>query len=377
MRLALLGAFAFPAPQGSQVYARDQALALRSAGAEVCVVCYGERAGEPPPGLEVVRIGAALSPAGFRSGPRLGKPLADLALARRLVRLQRERRFDAVLAHNAEAAIVALAARAVGGPPVVYVAHTLGEEELSAYAPASLRRPCDRIGRRLDRLIARRADATIALSRHATGRLGAEARGPVALIPPGCALRDPPADAEIDAACARRGLRRDGFALYAGNFDAYQEPEALIEIAARCAPHPLVAVTHSPPDRELAPLRVVEASPQELQPLLHGAAVALATRSRRGGFPIKLLNYMQAGRAIVVRAGQMDDWVHGVDAWLVPERAAPEAFAKAFDALLGDPEQRARLGAAARERVRTAHAWPELAARTLALIAALRKEPRS
>ena len=44
--IVLVGAFAFPAPQGSQVFARDQATALARAGAEVSVICYGH--GEDP-----------------------------------------------------------------------------------------------------------------------------------------------------------------------------------------------------------------------------------------------------------------------------------------------------------------------------------------
>ena len=65
--VSIVGAFAFPAPQGSQVYARDQALALRDAGAEVVMVCYGAGAGSTPPELEVVRIPRALSPLGLLS----------------------------------------------------------------------------------------------------------------------------------------------------------------------------------------------------------------------------------------------------------------------------------------------------------------------
>lgn len=375
MRLALLGAFAFPAPQGSQVFTRDQGLALRDAGAEVCVVCYGAGEGETR-GLELVRIGGALSPRGFRSGPRLAKPLADAALVRRLLRLQRERAPDAVLAHNAEAALVALAARALGGAPVVYVAHTLCEEELSAYAPARLRRGIDPLGRALDRAIARRADAVVALGDFAAARLAPHARGPLAVIPPGIEPQPPPGEREIEAACARHGLPREGFALYAGNLDAYQEPELLVRVAERIAPDPLVALTHAPPTRDPSPLRVVRVGEGEWRPLLRGAGVALATRARRGGFPIKLLNYMQAGRAIVVRAGQVDGLVHDESAWLVPERAGADEFARATRTLLRDPARREALGRAAAERARRAHAWPDLAARTLELLEHLGKESR-
>ena len=56
MRLALVGAFAFPLPQGSQLFVRDQAQALAAAGADVTLFCYGHGSGEEPPGLRIVRI---------------------------------------------------------------------------------------------------------------------------------------------------------------------------------------------------------------------------------------------------------------------------------------------------------------------------------
>jgi glycosyltransferase involved in cell wall biosynthesis len=368
MRLALVGAFAFPAPQGSQVYARDQALALRDAGAEVVMVCYGAGAGSTPPELEVVRIPRALSPRGFRSGPRIGKPLADGALALRLLHVHRRRRFDALIAHNAEAAAVGLTARALGGPPVVYVAHTLLEEELSAYAPEVARRSCDALGRSLDAAIVRRADATIALGSFAARRLGRVGRAPLAVIPPGIGAGAAPDREAIGAACARYGVEPGGFSLYAGNLDRYQEPELLHDLAARLSPHPLLVATHGPADRDDARLRIASVTPEDWRPLLHGAAVAVATRARRGGFPIKLLNYMEAGRAIVARQDQVDTLEHGESAWLLPIDADAGAFAHATRDLLADPDRRDALGRGARRAAAHHHHWPSLAARTLALV---------
>ena len=107
LRVALLGAFSFPAPQGSQVFARDQALALLHAGASVSMFCYGHGVGAPPEGVELVRVPAAISPRSYRSGLHPAKPLADAALVVQLVRAARRRRIDVILAHNAEAACLA------------------------------------------------------------------------------------------------------------------------------------------------------------------------------------------------------------------------------------------------------------------------------
>jgi hypothetical protein len=75
----------------------------------------------------------------------------------------RQFEFEAVLAHNAEAALVALAARRLTGVPVVYVAHTILRYELSAYGPPQWARGLDRVGESIDRGIASRADAVVTL----------------------------------------------------------------------------------------------------------------------------------------------------------------------------------------------------------------------
>ncbi|RIL05485.1 MAG: hypothetical protein DCC71_10275, partial [Proteobacteria bacterium] len=84
MHLALVGAFPFPFPQGSQVFFADQARALQDAGARVTLACYGTGEGEPPRDLALVR--SPLAPRALRSGPSAGKPIADAALAATLLR---------------------------------------------------------------------------------------------------------------------------------------------------------------------------------------------------------------------------------------------------------------------------------------------------
>lgn len=176
MRLLLVGAFAYPHAQGSQVYFQEQARALRNAGAEVELLTYGPG---PDPEAQDARddfvhtaIPAWAAPRSRRSGPQLDKPVADLALAlalRRSVRrapesaassnaskyasrtasspASRQRamvaswprvesfrlRHDAILVHHIEAALAALHFLPRPRPPIVYCAHTLLEHELPTY----------------------------------------------------------------------------------------------------------------------------------------------------------------------------------------------------------------------------------------------------
>jgi glycosyltransferase involved in cell wall biosynthesis len=368
VRLALLIAAPFPLHQGSQIFVADQARALAKAGADPVVVCYGAGKGRDPE-VPVVRTPARVTPSTLRSSAHPAKLLADAALGRALARAHRAAPFDAVLAHNSEATAVALAARRRLGVPVVYVVHTLLRHELSAYGPAALGRALDAAGGVLARALARRVDATLALCEDARAELAPHARGPVEVIPPGLDPRPAPGAAACEAACRRHGLPIGGFALYAGNVDRYQDLGRLDAAAALVPDVPVVVATHDAAGARFAHLRVVEvADSDEARTLLHASALAVLPRRRPGGFPIKLLNYMEAARPILAHQGVGAGLVHDASAWLLPREAGPEAWAEALAGLRADPARAARLGRAARAHLETHHAWGDLAARTLALV---------
>jgi glycosyltransferase involved in cell wall biosynthesis len=369
LRIAVLGAFPFPVPQGSQVYAADQVRALVHAGARPTLICYGRGGGPDPEDLELVRVPRAFSPRRLSAGPSPWKPLADLGLLATLVREHRRRRFDVVLAHNAEAALVALAVRSRLRLPVVYVAHTLLADELPSYAARQLGVFLSRLGAALESGIVRRVDAVLALSGFAAARLEAAGAGRIAVIPPGIDPSPAPSADEVAKACARYGVCAGRYAVYAGNLDGYQNLAALARAAARIPELPVVVVTHARERAELQPLRVLRARDlAEMRVLLHGAGAAVLARRIRGGFPIKLLNYMEAGRAIVAYEGVADTLEHQRSGWLLPRTAGAEEMAQAIAALIGDPDRAARLGEGARAVLASQHAWPEIATRTLHLV---------
>jgi glycosyltransferase involved in cell wall biosynthesis len=113
-------------------------------------------------------------------------------------------------------------------------------------------------------------------------------------------------------------------------------------------------------------------SPQEARALSFACAVAVLPRRRPGGFPVKLLNYMEAARPIVACRGIADGLEHDRSAWLLERDASPAELARALRTLAADPERGARLGRAARARLEAHHAWPELAKRTLAFVERIR-----
>jgi len=368
VRLALLLAAPFPLRQGSQTYLADQARALAAAGAEPVVVAYGAGDGRTLPDLPVVRAPRWVTPGALRSSASPRKAATDLALAATLLRAHRARPFDAVLAHNSEAAAVALAARPGLGVPVVYVVHTLLRHELSAYGPPALGGLLDAAGGRLERWLARRADAVLVLAREAEAELAPVARGPVARIPPGLDPAAPPPEVERAAACARHDLEPGGFVLYAGNVDRYQDLGLLARAAALLPDVPVVVATHDAQGADLRSARVIEVADfAETRALLFACTLTVLPRRRPGGFPIKLLNSMEAGRAVVVHARVAEGLEHGRSAWLLPDGADAGAWAAAIRRLWDEPARADALGLAARRHLEHAHAWPALARATLAL----------
>lgn len=84
--------------------------------------------------------------------------------------------------------------------------------------------------------------------------------------------------------------------------------------------------------------------------------------------PLKLYEYMAAGRAVVAsRVGQIADVIQDGESGLLVAPGDPRALAGALARLHADADLRARLGRAARERTLRHHTWDAVAERILAL----------
>jgi 1,2-diacylglycerol 3-alpha-glucosyltransferase len=348
MRVALVIAGPFPAFRGSQVLVSHIADGLRSRGHTVELVTYGTRLAERP-------------------GPGALRLVLDAALLVRLVaRIWRER-IDVIHAHNYEAAIAGIVAARLTGRPLVYHGHCAMADELPTYMTSSrLRRLAARIGRLLDEHVPRRADFCITV----TDELGARLRR--------VGVRDD-AVACIEPVAAPGELRPmeqasgDPLVCYAGNLDGYQNLSFLLGAFGRIrAAEPaarLVLVTHA--DAQANATRLVAGGPgagveivqaasyDEVRARLAEAAVAVCPRSEGSGFPMKLLNYMAEGKAIVASAGSAKGLVDGVTGRIVPDGDA-DAFADTVVGLLRDADARRRLGLAARATVEDQALWEKV-----------------
>jgi 1,2-diacylglycerol 3-alpha-glucosyltransferase len=376
-RVLTLAASPFPMSQGSQVLLAGLAETLQERGNRVEIVAYA--AGEDQAGTAVPVRRIPRLPFGQRqdSWPSFSKPFLDLLLARQSLAVARETRPNILHAHNFEGLLVALWVRRRTGIPVVYHMHNLMEPELPTYFRFWPGRWAGRVfGRWVDRNLPRRADACIVLHTEAAvllQHLGVAAER-VHLIPPGIHLGTDPAAPPQDVR-RRWGFGPGPLVLYSGNLDPYQDLPflhlAFQEVRQAQADAVLVLATHQGigvrQERALqrtlgrGEALVAAASWPEMWDLLVAADVAVAPRQVCWGFPIKVLNYMAAGRPIVAAAGSAQGLQHLRTAWVAPNSDVG-AFAQGILALLQDRELAGRIGQSARSEVECHYTWPACAA---------------
>jgi glycosyltransferase involved in cell wall biosynthesis len=101
---------------------------------------------------------------------------------------------------------------------------------------------------------------------------------------------------------------------------------------------------------------------EEVPEVLAAADVAVVPRPHCPGFPVKLLNYMAAARAIVVFEGSANGLQHMKHALVVRDHDW-NAMVRAIVSLLCDRELAQELGRTARRWADENLSWPSVAAR--------------
>jgi glycosyltransferase involved in cell wall biosynthesis len=373
-KIVMVAASPFPYPQGSQVLIGQLAAALQRRGHRVQLVTYHFGIGQAPEGVVVHRSRPLPGGRPVQARPSWQKPLLDLLLAGELLRTVRRCRPDVLHTHNFEGLLAALFVRCLTGVPVVYHVHNAMGLELHTYFGSRLGRWAGGVvGRWVDAHLARRADYCIVLTQAAVGYFQQRGVERLGLIPPGIDL------GPGSAAAVRAQWGAGPLVLYSGNLDRYQDLDLLLRafrLVAGARPDArLVFSTNGAPDecRALAgelglgrQLFFVRADDFYVtRGLLAAADVAVCPRLICLGFPIKLLNYMAAGVAIVASAGSACGLRHLENGWVVADGDAAgmaSAMAAAILALLDDPALARRLGEQARETAQRDYGWERAAA---------------
>jgi glycosyltransferase involved in cell wall biosynthesis len=375
LRIAMVAACPFPLGRGTPVRIQRQAEALAARGHEVHVVTYALGTAEPVAGVTIHRAPRLPGYRTISPGPTLPKLLAlDPMLVGTLTRLLRTRPVDIIHAHHYEGLLVARAAKAFTGIPLVYDAHTMLGSELGFFRLGLPRRLTVALGERLDRRLPKLANHVISVTDTIRDQLvarGVVSETQISVIGNGVELEKFRADAQPPWAADSPKC-----VVFTGNLAPYQGVGLLLEAFAAASRQRrdirLQIVTDSdfssyePTARRLGIRELIDLVPApafaDLPALLEQAHLAANPRVEADGMPVKLLNYMAAGKPIVSFAGSAPGLTHEDTAWLVAG-GDPIEFARGILAVLEDPARARALGRRARSFVEQHYRWPVVAER--------------
>jgi glycosyltransferase involved in cell wall biosynthesis len=369
----MVAACPFPLGRGTPIRIQRQAEALAARGHEVHVATYFLGTAEPVAGVTVHRTPRLPLYRTTAPGPTWQKLLAlDPMLVATLARLLRARAIDVIHAHHYEGLLIARAAGAFRRIPLVYDAHTMLGSELGFFRLGLPRRLNVALGARLDRRLPKLADHIISVTgtirdQLVAGGIVPEAR--ISVIGNGVELEQFRPD--VQPLWTPDAPKR---VVFTGNLAPYQGIDVLLRAFAVAVAQRrdarLLIVTDSdfspyePTARDLGIQDLIELIPappfSDLPALLETAHIAVNPRVKADGAPLKLLNYMAAGKPIVSFEGSAPGLTHGHTAWLVPGDD-PADFGRAILALLEDPARARALGHDARSFVERHYRWTVVA----------------
>lgn len=352
----------FYSDRGTPIATRHLLEALTQLGYRVDVITYPMGKTIDLPGVRYFRVANPLGLKNVPIGFSLRKVFLDCFILFVLRRRLREDEYACVHAVEEAGFLAVFAARAFG-TPVVYDMQSSLAEQMAQY-PLLRNRLARRWLESCERWLVRRADFTIT-----SAGLGARAQAAA----PRARVREwhypsqitEVDERQVDAARAALGIGREQrVVLYTGNFEEYQGLTNLVEampcVLQRVPQTVLVLVGAERADassavrKRLAELthpaayRILERQPRDAIPgYLALADVVVSPRVFGSNLPIKLLEYLAAGRAIVATAIPAHLAVLNDErALLVESKSA--ALGWAILELLENPERARRLQDAAR-----------------------------
>jgi 1,2-diacylglycerol 3-alpha-glucosyltransferase len=376
--VAMVAACPFPANYGTPGAIREMSETLASFGHDVHIVTYPFGEDLPVGAATVWRTPYWRKARNLYTGPSFEKLILDVFLLVLLCRVVRRQRLSIIHAHNYEGLLIGYVAKLLTGRRLLYNAVSLMSDELPSYEflkPAFLARGLARL---LDWLAVKLPDHFITITKELRDFFLSKriSEDRIALIP--CGVKPEMFDdPHPESLRVRYGVERRPLVMYTGVNSPFQRIDYLVRafgLVLQEEPTALLMVV-SPlkHDRDIAANRALAESlgilPSviwvegqtlvELPDYLAMASVAVISRPNIPGHPIKLLNYMAAGKAIVCFSGAAKGVSHMHDAYVVPDHDV-NGMSRGIVAMLRNNELAARLGAAAKETVTRDFDWRHL-----------------
>ncbi len=363
--IAIVAACPFPANRGTPARIRHITEILVRHGYLPHVVTYHLGSGPDVPGAVIHRTRAIRRYREFGAGPTFGKLLLlDPLLFFRLRKVVLEHGIRLIHAHHFEGAILALLLRATGTRcRIIYDAHTSLADEIHEYddfrVPRVLRRAAASL---LDSQVPLRADHVICVSDELAAFI--RSRGVpahrVSVVPMSVNTRDF-LDRDPRPIREALGLENRRLVVYTGNLAPFQGVDALLQAfatVARRSPDAhllLVSPRSDALEAQAAALGIADRLTcvgeklfEEIPDYLAAADVVALPRPNCIGFPVKLLNYMAAGRPIVCfESTGAKALAHRQSGWLAADGDVT-AFAEGILQCLEDTELSRSMGESAR-----------------------------
>ena len=387
MRILMIAPQPFFEPRGTPFSEFHRIRALTDLGHTVDLVTYPFGRDVALPGLRVFRCARPPFVRGVKVGPSWAKLPLDALLTWRAWRLARHGGYGAVHSHEEGAAIGVVLARLLGVPHL-YDMHSSLPQQLHNFA-FSRSRLLAALFRLFERQVIRRSRVVIVICpqlEEVARSIRPDARIVLIENAPGAAESAGGGGAAVRASL---GLGSDvPVVLYAGTFEAYQGLDLLFAAHARvvrAVPRARLVLAGGKPEqvvraREGARAAGVEESvvfageqPSEVIPaFLDAADVLVSPRSRGTNTPLKIYQYLRAGRPVVATRLLTHTQVLNDEVAVLTE-PTPQAFGDGIVLALTDRERAAALGAAARSLAENKYSYTvylERTRRAYALLAA-------
>jgi glycosyltransferase involved in cell wall biosynthesis len=375
-------------PRGTPFSEYHRIRALTELGHEVDLVTYPF--GEPVsmPGLRIFRSLRPPFVHRVKIGPSLAKVPLDLLLTLTVVRRVIADRYDAIHSHE-EGGVIGAALAIVLGIPHLYDMHSSLPQQLTNFAFSGSRILRGFFGI-IERFMVRRSKVVIVvcpsledtvrtIDPHAQSVLIENAAG---------SMDDAATPAQAKGVRTSLGVGAETpLVLYTGTFEAYQGLDLLfaaMAVVRRVRPDARLVLAGGKPDQVLvARARADAAGPSEavifagerpaseIPAYLAASDVLVSPRSRGTNTPLKIYQYLRAGKPIVATRLLTHTQVLS-DSTAILTDATPQHFAEGILAALTDRPRASAIGNNARELANTKYSYEAYLERTRKACAALR-----
>jgi glycosyltransferase involved in cell wall biosynthesis len=389
MRILMIAPEPFFEPRGTPFSEYHRIRALTSLGHHVDLITYPFGQGVDLPGLRIFRCLRPPLLRHVRIGPSWAKVPLDMALTVTAIRRVLGGKYDAIHSHE-EGGFIGVLLAMVLGVPHLYDMHSSLPQQLQNFQFSSSKVLAGALAW-VERFVIRRSKVTIVICPQLEDVVRAiDPTAATVLIENAPGSGDPPLAGGSARIRAAYGLGADTpIVLYTGTFEAYQGLDLLFAAARHMmATRPdarLMLVGGHPEQVAQAQAEAVAAGvdratvfvgqrpAEEIPHFLDAADVLVSPRSRGTNTPLKIYQYLRAGRPIVATRLLTHTQVLDDDVAILTD-TSPEAFGAGIVEALADRGRAAALGRAAQELADTKYSYEAYLDRTRRAYAELFRE---